>query len=55
MKSHTINEIKRTIEKSLSTPASITAPEQLEAASTTEISFIGKQKIRKISRYQPLL
>lgn len=49
MKSYTINEINEILKGEIdgSTLTSITAPEQLEAASTTEISFIGNKKYEK--------
>ncbi len=49
MKSYTINEINEILNGEIvgSTLTSITAPEQLEAASTTEISFIGNKKYEK--------
>lgn len=49
MKSYTINEINEILNGEIvgSTLTSITAPEQLEAASITEISFIGNKKYEK--------
>ena len=49
MKSYTINEINEILNGEIvgSTLTNITAPEQLEAASTTEISFIGNKKYEK--------
>ncbi|MGZ9676136.1 UDP-3-O-(3-hydroxymyristoyl)glucosamine N-acyltransferase [Flavobacterium sp. GNP001] len=49
MKSYTINEINEILNGEIvgSTLTSITAPEQLEAASITDISFIGNKKYEK--------
>lgn len=49
MKSYTIQEINEILKGEIvgSTSVKITAPEQLEMASTTEISFIGNKKYEK--------
>ncbi|GIZ08682.1 UDP-3-O-(3-hydroxymyristoyl)glucosamine N-acyltransferase [Flavobacterium sp. UMI-01] len=50
MKSYTITEINEVLKGIIlgNTQEKITAPEQLEAASTTEISFIGNKKYEKL-------
>src|SRR6478609_11222698 len=49
MKTYSIQEINHILKGEIvgNTTTSITAPEQLEAATTTEISFIGNKKYEK--------
>ena len=51
MKSYTIQEINEILKGEIigNTFQKITAPEQLEAANESEISFIGNKKSRKIT------
>lgn len=57
MKSYTIQEINEVLQGTIvgSTDTIITAPEQLDAASDTEISFIGHRKYEKIGQLLKLV
>ena len=52
MKQFTIEEINDVLNGTIvgSTTTKITAPEQVEAASETEISFIGNKKYEKLCK-----
>ena len=57
MKTYSIQEINEVLKGEIvgSTSAKITAPEQLEMANSTEISFIGNKSTKNIGQLQMLV